>query len=196
MWFNSDFSLFIHVQNVCKSCFVQIRDFRHVRWFLNHDVSVFVTNVHVRSRLDYYKSHLKCLFKFNLCELQCIKRSAARIVSNTSIIPVLKKWYWLPVEHRTIFKTAKLVYKLIHTGFSMFFFASNFSSYSSYYATRHSQSGDNCHSKVHSYSILPSIHKSVCTVWNALPDEICVSPSKASFRKYLKTYLYSKAYPS
>ena len=33
------------------------------------------------------------------------------------------------------------------------------------------------------------------TVWNALPDEICDSSSIASFRKQLKTYLYTKAYP-
>ena len=44
VWFGSDFSLSKHVQNVCKSCFVKLRDFRHVRWFLTHDVSVFVAN--------------------------------------------------------------------------------------------------------------------------------------------------------
>ena len=31
VWFNSDFSLSKHVQKVCKSCFVKLRDFRHVR---------------------------------------------------------------------------------------------------------------------------------------------------------------------
>ena len=52
----------------------------------------------------------------------------------------------------------------------------------------------------------PSIHKSVKqfgysfafdapTVWNALPEKIRESPSLASFRKCLKTYLYTKAYP-
>ena len=33
------------------------------------------------------------------------------------------------------------------------------------------------------------------TVWNTLPDVIRASPSLASFRKQLKTYLYTKAYP-
>ena len=45
VWFDSDFSLSKHVQNVCKSCFVKLRDFRHVRRFLTHDVSVLVANV-------------------------------------------------------------------------------------------------------------------------------------------------------
>ena len=33
------------------------------------------------------------------------------------------------------------------------------------------------------------------TVWNALPDEIRAPPSLASFRKQVKTYLYTKVYP-
>ena len=39
VWFDSDFSLSKHVQNVCKSCFVQLHDFRHVRRFLTRDAS-------------------------------------------------------------------------------------------------------------------------------------------------------------
>ena len=33
------------------------------------------------------------------------------------------------------------------------------------------------------------------TVWNSLPEDISASPTIASFRKKLKTYLYAKAYP-
>ena len=44
MWFDSDFYLSKHVQNVCKSCFVQLQDFRHVRRFLTHNTSVLVAN--------------------------------------------------------------------------------------------------------------------------------------------------------
>ena len=49
VWFDSDFSLSKHVQNVCKSCFVKLRDFRHVRRFLTYDVSVLVANALVSS---------------------------------------------------------------------------------------------------------------------------------------------------
>ena len=95
VWFDSDFSLSKNVQNVCKSCFVKLHDFRHVRWFLTHDVSVLVANAIVSSRLDYCNSLFRSLSKFNLHKLQCIQNSAAKIVSNTSrytsITPVLKK---------------------------------------------------------------------------------------------------------
>ena len=206
VWFNSGFSLSKHVQNVCKSCFVQLRDFRHVRRFLNHDASVLVANALVSSRLDYCNSIFRSLSKFNLRKLQCNQNSAARIVSNTSrytsITPVLKKLHCLRVEHHSVFKTATLVYKFLHTGFPKYF-APYMSSYSSSYSTRCSQSGGNF---LVIPTFQPSVHKSVKqfghsfafdapTVWNALPEEICASPSLVSFRKRLKTYLYTKAYP-
>ena len=167
---------------------------------------VLVANCLVSSHLDYCNSLFRSLSKFNLRKLQCIQNNAARIVSNTSrytsITPVLKKLHWLPVEQRMVFKTATLVYKFLHTGFPRYF-APNLSSYSSSYSTRLSQSGG-------IFLVIPkfypSVQKSVKqlgnsfafdapTVSNALPDEIRASPSLASFRKQLKTYLYTKAYP-
>ena len=61
-------------------------------------------------------------------------------VDTASITPVLKKLHWLPVEHRSVSKTATLVYKFLHTGFSKYF-DPYISSYSSSY--RRSQSGCN-----------------------------------------------------
>ena len=157
MWFDSDFSLSKCVQNVCKICFVQLRDFRHVRRFLTHDASVLVANALVSSRLDYCNSLFRSLSKFNLHKLQCIQNSAARIVSNTSrytsITPVLKKLHWLPVEHRSVFKTATLVYKFLQTGFPKYF-APYISAYSSSYSTRCSQSGGN-------FLVIPKFQPSV-----------------------------------
>ena len=49
VWFDSDFSFSKHVQNVCKSCFIQLRDFRNIRQFLTHDAAVSVANAFVSS---------------------------------------------------------------------------------------------------------------------------------------------------
>ena len=137
VWFNPDFSLSKYVQNVCKSCFVQLCDFGHVKQFLTHVASVLVSNAIVSSQLDSCNS----LFR-SLSKLQSIQNSAARIVSNTSRYtsktPVLQKLYWLPVEHRSVFKTATLVYKFLLTGFSKYFDL-YISSYSSSYSTRQSE---------------------------------------------------------
>ena len=146
------------------------------------------------------------LFQFNLHKLQCIHHRAARTVSNTSqytsITPMLKKLQWLPVEKHIVFNTSTLVYNFIYTGFSRYF-ATHLSSYSSSSSNRLSQCGGNFLVIPKFY---PSIHKSVKqfgnsfafdapTVWNALPDKICASSSLATFRKQLKTYMYTKAYP-
>ena len=116
MWFDSDFSFSKHMQNVCKSCFVQLRDFRNIRQFLTHDAAVSVANAFAISRLDYCNSHFRSLSKFNLHRLQSIQNSAARIVTNSSkftrITPVLRKLHWLPVQFRSEFKLATLAHSL------------------------------------------------------------------------------------
>ena len=146
VWFDFDCSLSKHVQNICKSCFVHLRDFRHVKQFLTHNASVLEANVLVSSWLDYCNSLFRSLSKFNLHKLQCIQNSAARIISNTrrhtSISPVIKNLHWLSIEHHRVFKTATLLYKFLHTGFSKYF-TPYLSSCSSSYSTRSSQSGGN-----------------------------------------------------
>ena len=125
VWFDSDFSFSKHVQNVCKSCFIQLRDFINIRQFLTQDAAVSVANGFVSSQLDYCNSLFRSLSKFNLHKLQSIQNSAARIVTNSSkytrITLVLRKLHWLPVQFRSEFKLATLVYKLIHTGFPKYF---------------------------------------------------------------------------
>ena len=117
VWFDADFSLSKHVQNVCRGCFAQLRDFRRIRQYCTTKAS-----------------------RFNLHKLQCIQNSAARIVANTSrftsISPIRRALHWLPVEHRSIFKTATLVYKFIHTG-SPQYFSPYLMLYKGTYQTRH-----------------------------------------------------------
>ena len=70
------------------------------------------------------------------------------------------------------------------------------------YNTRHTQSVANF---LNVQKFQPTIHKSTKhfgfsfafdapTFWISLPEDICASPTIASFRKKLKTYLYPKAY--
>ena len=125
MWFDSDFSFSKHVQKVCKGCFCQLRDFRNIRQFLTQDAAVSVANAFVSSRLDYCNSLFRSLSKASLHRLQSIQNCAARIVTHscryTCITPVLRKLHWLPIQFRSEFKLATLVYKFIHTGFPKYF---------------------------------------------------------------------------
>ena len=206
VWFDSDFSFSKHVQNVCNGCFSQLRDFRNIRQFLTQDAAVSIANAFVSSRLDYCNSLFRSLSKVNLHRLQSIQNSAARIVTNsckyTRITPVLRKLHWLRIQFHSDFKLATLVYKFIHTGFPKYF-APHLSTYRITFNTTCSQSVANF---LNVPKFQPTIHKSTKqfgfsfafdapTVWNSLPEDIRASPTIASFRKKLKTYLYAKAYP-
>ena len=98
MWFDSDFSFPKHVQNVCKGCFIQLRDFRNIRQFLTHDAYVSIAYAFVSSWLDYCNSLFRSLSKFNLHTLQSIQNSAVRIATNlskyTQITLVLRKLHF------------------------------------------------------------------------------------------------------
>ena len=100
---------------------MQLREFSCAKRHSTVDASTLITNALVSSCLDYCNFPFRSLSRFSLHKLQCVQNSAARIVSKTtrfsSIMPVLKKLHWLPIEQQTIFKTATLVYKYLNTGF-------------------------------------------------------------------------------
>ena len=145
VWFDSDFSFSRYVQNICKSCFAQIRDFKHLRGYLTHHVALMAVNALVGSRFfDYCNSLFRSLSALGLRKLQCVQNSLARIVTNTTkysdITPVRKIVHWLPIEHHSIFKTALLVYKFLHCGYPKYF-APFLKPRQSVYNTRKSQAG-------------------------------------------------------
>ena len=69
--FDSDFSFTKHVKNVCKLCFIQMRDLRQIRQYLTRDAALTTANALVGSRLDYCNSLFRGLSVANLRKLQC-----------------------------------------------------------------------------------------------------------------------------
>ena len=66
VWFDSDFSFTKHVKNVCKLCFIQMRDLRQIRQYLTSDAALTAANALVGSRLDYCNSLFRGLSVANL----------------------------------------------------------------------------------------------------------------------------------
>ena len=131
--------------------------------------------------------------------------SLARIVANTTkyshITPVRKALHWLPIKYRTIFKTAMLVYKFLHSGNPKYFEPFLIPRHSAY-NTRRSQSDGIFLEVPHFGSIFKSrkhfglsFAYDAPMIWNDLPDEVRSANSLASFRSKLKSYLFGKAYP-
>ena len=115
----------MHVQNICKSCFAQIRYLKRLRGFFTRYAALIDVNALVGSRLDYCNSLFRSLSAFYLYKLQCVQNSLAKIVTNTTkyshITPFAKPLQRLPIGHCFIFKTALLVYKLLHSGYPKYF---------------------------------------------------------------------------
>ena len=94
VWFDANFSVGDHVRNICKTCFFQIRDLRHVRKHLTDEAVILAANALVTSHLDYCNSLFRSLSSLNMRKLQCIQNTLARTVTNRNkyaqASPVLK----------------------------------------------------------------------------------------------------------
>ena len=106
VWFDSDFSFSCHVMKVCKACFASVRDLKRLRGHLTHEAALMAANALVGSRLDYCNSLFRGLSALDLCKLQCVQNSLARIVANTTkyshITPVRKALHWLPIKYLSL----------------------------------------------------------------------------------------------
>ena len=162
-------------------------------------------NALVGSRLDHCNSLFRSLSALDLCKLQCVQNNLSRIVTNTKyshITPVRETLHWLPIEYHSIFKTALLVNKFLHSGYPKYLVPFLRPIYSVY--NTHKIQADDVFPEVPHFA--PSVYKSAKhfslhfaydapKIWNDLPDDVRFATSLHSFRKKLKTYLFAQAYP-
>ena len=92
--FDSHFSLSCHVMNICKACFVHIRDLKRLIGYLTFDAGLLAANAFVGSRLAYCNFLFRSPASLDVSRLQCVQNSLASIVANTTkyshITPVRK----------------------------------------------------------------------------------------------------------
>ena len=50
VWFDANFPFADHVRNICKTCFIQICDLRHIRQYLTDEAAMLAANALVSSR--------------------------------------------------------------------------------------------------------------------------------------------------
>ena len=99
--FDQHLHMTAHVNSICRSCYIHIRDIGKIRPYLTQDATEKLVHAFISSKLDYLNSLLIGLPDSLLSRLQRIQNNAARIVTRTrkhnSITPVLKSLHWLPV---------------------------------------------------------------------------------------------------
>ena len=106
--FQTDMSLDNHVSSIIKSCFLLLRDLRHIRTFISKTAAITLANAFIHSRLDFCNSFFYGLPKYSIRRLQKVQNTVARIFSNSSrfcnIISTLISSYWLPIFYCINFK--------------------------------------------------------------------------------------------
>src|SRR5688572_17404655 len=196
--FNSTLSLTGHVNSICKSSYMFIRDIRRIRCYVPMSARISLANALVSSRLDYCNSLLTGINKSNILKLQRVQNSLARVITNTSkyehITPLLKSLHWLPVQHRIRFKLGLIVYKTLNSGQPQYL-KSVLIPLTYHYSMRSSDCI--CLVIPKSRTVLGERAFSVSgpTFWNSLPVSVRSAQSLVSFRSRLKTYLFLIAYP-
>ena len=109
-----------HVASVCRSCYYQLRQLRHIRRYLDLDSATTLVNSFITSRIDYCNSLLAAAPRYQIDELQRVQNSAARLLlklpkcDRRLRVLVQHRLHWLRVPERITFKLCTLVYRSLH----------------------------------------------------------------------------------
>ena len=91
----------VHVSDICRSSFNQLRDLPKIRENLTRESSEISVHAFITSKLDYCNSLLYGCRKTQLKKLQYVQNTAARIVTHTRkfdhITHVIFDLHWLQV---------------------------------------------------------------------------------------------------
>ena len=195
VFLDSNLSFDIHINNVCKALYIQIRRLHQIRPYITSTAANKLAVSFILSRLDYCNSLLAGLPDNKLQKFQKIQNSAARVVLRKSkkehTKELLKTLHWLPVKARVVFKISSLCYQCLHTESTPSYLRDLIHPYN---PPRSLRSKDAHLLTVPRYSLDSQGKRSFCTsgplIWNSLPLYIRQSPTHDSFKKQLKTHLF------
>ena len=200
VYLDAELTMKHHVNRVTSNCFFQLRRLRQIRRVAGPDVTQRLVSALVLSRLDYCNAALAGLPQATLRPLQRAQNAAARLVANMGsrdhIAPAMKDLHWLPINQRITYKLCLMMH-FIHT--------QQYPDYMrdlvSMTATTATRTGL-CSASGLSYS-KPRIRTkfgerafsySGPAAWNLLPLHLQTTTDTNTFRRLLKTYLFTTAY--
>lgn len=196
--FDQSLSLDGHSRQLVRNCFYHLRNISKLRKILPKATMEMIIHTFISSRLDYCNSLFTCFNNVSLNRLQLVQNAAARLLTGTNrrahITPILFTLHWLPVKFRINYKILVLTFRALH-GQTPQYIADMLTPYSSFRTLR--SSGQNL-------LIVPktrlktrgdrSFQAVAPKLWNALPLSLRVVDSVDSFKKQLKTLLFSQAF--
>ena len=185
-------------QTTCNA-YYHLRRIAKIRHHLDDSACARAIHSTVTSRLDYHNGLLLGLPKTHLQKLQVAQNSAARLLTNTKkrthITPVLAQLHWLPIECRIKYKTLSLIHKGLHSEYAPTYLQEICKQYIPRRTLRSSE--DPWKLTVtrpnHSFGARSILHDGA-RLWNSLPLFLRLPQSFQTFKKHLKTHLFSNFY--
>ena len=199
VYLDQEFSIEKHMNQLCKSCYFQLRNIRYIRSSLTTEASKIVVHALVMSKLHFCNSILFGISNKLLDKLQRVQNCAAKLVltSNTghqSSPECLKTLHWLPIKYWIQYKILLLVFKSTK-GFAP--------PYRQDLLRPHKNERLLRSSSKHLLTVPKSKLKtfgdrafSVCgpKLWNDLTNHVKTSASTSDFKKKLKTHFFNCAF--
>ena len=187
-----------HVNNLCKSCYYQLRIIGQLRPYITEDVAKMFVHSLVISRLDYCNALLFGVPDELLQKLQRLQNTAARIVTrvkrSSHITPSLMRLHWLPVRERISFKVIVLTHRAIQ-GTAPKYLCDLLQCYVPQRNLRSSSQNLLLCSKTRLKTFGDrAFMNSAPKLWNDLPPDIRAIDTECDFKKALKTYLFRSAF--
>ena len=189
----------LHVANVCKSSYIQLRQISSIRQYLTTDATKTLVCAFILSRLDYCNSLLAGCPITCTNKLQRVQNAAARLICKAKkfdhVSPLLQSLHWLPITSRIQYKIGTICYNAL---------AATGPSYISdlleqYTPARQLRSSTDTRVLRKPRVISKSYGERTFshfgpTTWNNLPYVIRHSKSRDSFCNRLKTHLFASSY--
>ncbi len=196
--FDSSLKLEKQISNITKQAFFELRNVSKVRDYLDKKSLEIITHAFVTNRLDSNNSLLVGLPDCLIRKLQYVQNSTARMITRTQkfehITPILKDLHWLPVAQCISFKILLFTYKCVNNLAPSYLC----DLLQIYKPLRSLRSADKYLLCVPATNLVTygdrSFSKAAPILWNNLPLHIRTSSSVDSFKRNLKSYLFTKCY--
>ncbi|XP_068108608.1 uncharacterized protein [Hyperolius riggenbachi] len=182
------------VSAVVKSSFFHLRNIAKIKHLIPAEDLPALVHAFVSSRLDYCNALLIGSTDKVLRPLQLVQNAAARLLANaprsSHITPVLQTLHWLPVKWRINFKICLLTFKALHQKGPKYI-ADLLELYAPPRTLRSANKMKLVIPRIHLTFGARAFSYAAPTLWNSLPQSVREAPSLDSFKKRLKTHLFS-----
>ena len=194
--FESDLSASAIVKSIMRKAYGEIRQISKIRHLITTNVATVLINALVLSKLDYCNSLLVGANEQKLKRLQIVQNDAARLIlkkrRREHATPLLASLHWLPIRQRIIYKIVVMCHKCMY-------------SHAPCYITdlicikEHERqlrsSNDITQLKIPNMKLKTfgerSFYYTAPKLWNSIPHQIREVSCLDTFKKNLKTYLFT-----